>query len=322
MAETSTTTKNQIGKRRPFDSKSYLAYDYQNLLVILAQLIAWASIISLLHQPLGWWVKIPLLVLFCIVMQGVFSFMHECFHDHGNRNHRVNRFLGWIATTIFGSSYTFIRVNHQGHHVRNRTRAELIDYILPGESAALKIVFYYFGIFGGIWLGVLIGALILPFLPYASTTGLRQQKEFNTYSAAFSSFTAADWNMIRVESVLAIFFWICAINLFQWDWKVLLVIYATFGFSWSFLQWVYHVRTPIDVVEGAYNLRLPKFSRLLFLNFNYNLTHHRHPEYRWQELHSATDLQETQPLWYRLLGLLLPPRPMPDDPASIRKTYF
>lgn len=291
-------------------------------MVISAQFVAWASIISLLHQPLVWWLKVSLIILFCIMMQGVFSFMHECFHDHGNSNSRLNWFLGWIATTIFGSSYTFIRVNHQGHHVRNRTKAELVDYILPGESAPQKIAFYYFGIFGGIWLGGLVGALILPFLPHSATAGLRKQQDFNTYSTAFNNFTPADWKMIRFESIFSIVFWICTINLLNWDWQILLMAYAAFGFSWSFLQWVYHVRTPIDVVEGAYNLRLPVLSRWLFLNFNYNLTHHRHPQYRWQELPAATDLNETQPLWYRLIGLLLPPQPMPEDPSIIKKIYF
>jgi fatty acid desaturase len=104
--------------------------------------------------------------------------------------------------------------------------------------------------------------------------------------------------------------------------ETLLIAYAAFAFSWSSLQWVYHVRTPLHPVEGAYNLRLPRPVRWLFLNFNYHLTHHRRPNLRWQELYRTSDARETQPLWYRWLGIFRCPQPLPGPPESIVKSYF
>jgi fatty acid desaturase len=89
------------------------------------------------------------------------------------------------------------------------------------------------------------------------------------------------------------------------------------------LQWVYHLRTPIDVVEGAYNLRVPPPFRQLMLNFNCNLTHHRRPHLPWQALYDETDQSETQPIWYRWLLVLVPPEPFPDEPERVlAKHYF
>lgn len=127
---------------------------------------------------------------------------------------------------------------------------------------------------------------------------------------------------MRFESILMVSVWAAAICFRGWSWTTVGLAYAAFAFSWSSLQWVYHVRTPIHPVEGAYNLRLPVPVRLLFLNFNYNLTHHRKPTLPWQELYAKSNQEETQPLWYRYLGIFLPPQPMPRDVSSIRKTYF
>jgi len=123
-----------------------------NLLVGGAQVVAWAGLISALHFPgsLAW--KVPAGILFCLFMQGVFSMMHECIHGRGHAQRAVNWALGAVLSAIFGTCYTLFRVNHEGHHVRNRSRAEIAEYIYPGESAIRKIVTYYFAILGGIWL--------------------------------------------------------------------------------------------------------------------------------------------------------------------------
>jgi fatty acid desaturase len=293
-----------------------------NLLVITAQVIAWASLIFVLHGDIGLWFKALTLILFCLMMQGVFSFMHECFHHHAHPNARINWFTGWLSSTIFGTSYTLFRINHLGHHVRNRTRAELVDYVYPDESPLRKFVIYYTGILGGIWLGGLVGSIVLPLLPFGLARALEARSEDNTYLTAFKDFSPRDWNMMRLELALGVIFWVSAIQVFNWDWRPLLVAYAAFAFSWSLLQWVYHVRAPIDVVEGAYNLRVPTPIRWLFLNFNYNLTHHRDASYHWQELHDVSNQDEMQPLWYRLIRMALPPQRLPDDPSTITKSYF
>jgi hypothetical protein len=52
MAEKNSTTKNLTEELRLMGGKTYLVFDHQNSAVIAAQLILWALIISLMHQPL------------------------------------------------------------------------------------------------------------------------------------------------------------------------------------------------------------------------------------------------------------------------------
>ncbi|MGZ5093010.1 MAG: fatty acid desaturase family protein [Burkholderiales bacterium] len=298
-------------------------YGNANLLVGAAQLAAWALLITALHAPGSLWWKIPLAVLFCLMMQGVFSLMHECFHNQGHPSAMLNDALGALCGSIFGTAYTLFRVNHEGHHVRNRLPAELAEYVLPGESATRKIVTYYFAILGGIWLGSFVAALVLPFVPYRYAARLnRPARSMNGYSLSFAEFSAADWKRLRLESAIGLAIWTTAIVLLDWNWRVLVPLYVAFAFSWSSLQWVYHMRTPLDRVEGAYDLRAPRFVRWLFLNFNYNLTHHRYPRLPWQAMHEKVDPGETQPLWYRYLLVFKCPEPLPVDEALLRKTYF
>lgn len=295
--------------------------DFTNVGVLTAQLVAWGACLSAAPRVENGLILALLLIFFCLMMQGVFSMMHECFHGHGHGNSTLNTFMCWIATTMFGASATLIRINHLGHHVRNRTRAELVDYVEADESRLRKTVAYYFAVFGGIWLGAFLGSLLLALLPARVTNGLRARATGNTYAAAFADFAPADFARIRVEVAAAIVFWVAAYATLGFDWRYLLLLYAAFALSWSSLQWIYHVRTPLDVVEGAYNLRAARLVRWLFLSFNYNLTHHRNPGLRWQRLHGATDLAQTRPFWRAWLAILKPPAPMPPD-RKITKTYF
>lgn len=296
-------------------------YDRINIAVLTLQTLGWAACLKVAPFAAGT-IWLPVLIIFyCLMMQGVFSMMHECFHGHGHRNVRINYAMCWLATTMFGASATLIRINHLGHHVRNRTRAELVDFIEPDESATRKIIAYYFAIFGGIWLASFLGSLALFFVPPGLTERLQHGADRNTYAAAFADFSTADYRRIRLEVLAGILFWVAAIWLLNLDLYYLLIFYAAFAVSWSSLQWIYHVRTPLDVVEGTYNVRAPWLIRCLFLNFNYNLTHHRNPALRWQLIRANTDLSETRPLWYAWITILKPPRALPAD-RVIEKTYF
>ncbi|QTD45780.1 fatty acid desaturase family protein [Ottowia testudinis] len=300
-----------------------LRHGRQNLAILLAQTAACLGLIQALHLPMAWPWKALVLMVFCIVMQGTFSMMHEACHGNGHPHRRLNALVGVWAATLFGSAYTLIRVNHEGHHVRNRTPAELAEYILPGESRLTKTALYYFAVLGGIWLGSFAATLLLPFVPFrfAKALAVRWQS-MDGYNRSFAEFSARDWWALRLESILFVAFWIGVVWLFDWRWPVLALAYAAFAFSYSSLQWIYHLRTPLDRVEGAYDLRAPWFIRWPFLNFNYNLSHHRYPRAPWQELHARAIAHETQPLWRRWIGVLRPPEPFPARPDLLTKVYF
>ena len=128
--------------------------------------------------------------------------------------------------------------------------------------------------------------------------------------------------MMQLEGLWLLAFWTWVLWLGPWHWQTLAVSYSAFAFSWSSLQWIYHMRTPIHVIEGAYNLRAPSLIRVLFLNFNYNLTHHRDPALPWQELYRSSNPKETQPIWYRYLLVFRAPIPFPEDLSILQKRYF
>jgi len=297
-------------------------YGRQNVFVLVGQICAWALLLLAVDAASWWPAKVALVLIFCTVMQGVFSLMHECFHSNAHPNPKVNYAIGFTASLFFGTAFTSHLVNHWGHHIRNRTPAEQGEFIHEGESAAGKIALYYFAVCGGLWLSSLLMPLICFFLPYRTVEWLSKQARYNTYSAAFRQFKARDWSRMRLETVALVLFWISVIRFMPVQTTTLVVCYAAFVFSWSSLQWIYHLHTPLHLTEGAYNLRLPAPMRWLFLNFNCNLTHHRQSHLPWQELYKATDVRETQPLWYRWLLLFRWPIPFPKDLSILEKRYF
>jgi fatty acid desaturase len=302
-------------------------YGRANLVVTVAQVVAWAALLTALDRPsLHWGFRAAALVLFCLMMQGVFTMLHEFCHRNAHRDPRWNYVIGWITSTIFGTVPTLLQVQHWSHHRRNRTAPERGEFIHEDERPWEKIIRYYASILGGLWAACFFFALLVPFIPFSAIEFLMSDRRFNYLSAAFDGFKAADWPRMRIEGVVFIAWCVVLVWFGPWSWQTLLLAYVAFAFSWSSLQWIYHLYTPLHKIEGAYNLRAPALVRVLFLNFNWNLTHHRQPGVPWQELPRHVDPAETQPLWYRWLYLFRPPIPFPTDPAiaerMLEKRYF
>jgi len=298
-------------------------YGRANIIVTFAQLVSWAVLLSVIDRgSLPWAVRAAALLLFCLMMQGVFTMLHEFCHRNAHRNPLLNYSIGFASATLFGTAPTMLQVQHWGHHRRNRTEAERGEFVHEGENALAKTIGYYFAVLGGIWLGCFLFPLVSPLLPYAAAQRLARHKRFNTFAAGFGDFTAREWRLMQIEGIWSLVFWSALVWAGPWHWQTLAVSYAAFAFSWSSLQWIYHVHTPVHVVEGAYNLRAPGLVRLLFLNFNYNLTHHRRPSLPWQELPARSDPRETQPIWYRYPLIFRPPVPFPKDLSVLDKRYF
>lgn len=308
----------------PLSPKRKGRYGAQNLIVAGVQIAGWAATLTIIDRGPGWLAAIATFA-FCMLMQGVFSMMHEYFHDNAHPDRRVSYGIGVVLSTLFGTSATLHRVNHWGHHARNRTPAEQGEFIHEGETRLGKTALYYFAVTCGLWLSGLVFPVIALFVPYRAIDWLSSRERYNTYSAAFAQFKARDWTRMRWEALGLVAFWVGLVAWGPWSAATIAIAYGAFAFSWSSLQWVYHLRTPLDVVEGAYNLRLPAPLRWMWLSFNMNLTHHRKPWLPWQELYAHSDPRETQPLWYRWLLVALPPEPYPADERDLRrfeKRYF
>jgi len=298
-------------------------YGANNMMVLSMQVLAWVVCMYLLDSPtVDLWVKLIALLFFCFMMKGVFTMLHEFCHGNAHHDRRVNYFIGWVSATMFGTSPTLLQIQHWGHHRRNRTKAERAEFIHEDEQTWFKWVQYYFAILGGLWLATFMFSILSPIIPYSAVRYLTRSDRFATFAYGFGEFSAFGWRRMQAEGLVLLLLVSMLVLYGPWQWHTLAVAYAAFAFSWSSLQWVYHMHTPIHVVEGAYNLRAPGLIRILFLNFNYNLTHHRHPAMPWQELKDASDPDETQPLWYRYILIFRPPVTFPDDLSVLEKKYF
>ena len=117
------------------------------IVVPAALALLWAA-----SHTRSWTWRIAAAVAFSYVNNTIFSLLHEAVHGIFHRDRRVNDAGGRLLAAFFPTGYTFQRLCHLGHHRRNRSDVELFDYVLPGESRALKAVQWYGILTGVYWL--------------------------------------------------------------------------------------------------------------------------------------------------------------------------
>lgn len=254
----------------------------------------------------GW--RIAAAVAFSYVNNTIFSLLHEAVHRHFHPNETVNEWGGRVLAAFFPTGLGFQRVCHLGHHRRNRTDAEVFDYILPGESRALKTVQWYGILTGLYWLLPPLGCLLYLIWPgfFHPSKQLRETRYFQQTSTAamLSGFEGAPERTIRLEilgsfALQAAFIWLLDLSLAGW-----LTCYAAFGFNWSSLQYADHAFTERDVHDGAWNLRVNRVVQYLFLNYHHHKAHHQDPQIPWVHLPKHVDFTEKRPsflsIWLRM----------------------
>ena len=69
---------------------------------------------------------------------------------------------------MFPGSFHFFEIAHLLHHKRNRSDAELEDYVLPSEIPWQKRVAYYFLICGLFWLLIPLSSIVIAMIPRRS----------------------------------------------------------------------------------------------------------------------------------------------------------
>ncbi len=256
----------------------------------------------------SWAWRIAAAVAFSYVNNTIFSLLHEAVHRHLHPNQRVNEWGGRVLAAFFPTGLEFQRVCHLGHHRRNRTDAEVFDYILPGENRALKTVQWYGILTGLYWLLPPLGCLLYLIWPgfFHPSKRLRETRYFQQTSTAamLSGFEGAPQRTIRLEilgsfALQAAFIWLLDLNLVGW-----LTCYAAFGFNWSSLQYADHAFTERDVHDGAWNLRVNRVVQYLFLNYHHHKAHHQDPQIPWVHLPKHVDFTEKRPsflsIWLRM----------------------
>lgn len=251
-----------------------------------------------------------LAVVFAFVMQLGFCLTHEAVHGKLHEDRNINLGLGMLLFSLFPGSYHFFQVAHLIHHRRNRSDAELEDYVLPTELAWAKQLMYYLLICGLFWLLIPLSSIAIALVP-RNSIGIPPPDENAGAFRRFAQFlneVRPAW--VRRDLLLAGCVWGITVPLLKLKLVSLVVCYAVFAFSWASQQYVYHVRTARHAVLGALDLRLWHPLEVLYLHFNYHLTHHLAVWVPWIYLPRVAAEQPTSGYFVTYLKLWRPPQPV------------
>ncbi len=257
---------------------------------------------------------------FSYVNNTVFSLLHEATHGVLHPSRRLNDGLGRLAAAFFPTSYTLQRTFHLTHHRHNRTEREQFDYLRPGDNRFLKSAQWYSILTGLYWAFVPVGcvafALVPGLLRRLQGTGTRYGAQTGAESY-LGRLEDAPGGTIRLEALFTLgvqagLWWGLGLTLEGWA-----LCYAAFAVNWSSLQYADHAWSPLDVREGAWDLRVAAPVRWLFLNYHYHRAHHRHPRVPWLHLGRYVDESVPRPSFARIwLSMWRGPRPLPAPPEA------
>lgn len=260
-------------------------------------------------------------IAFSYVNNTVFSLLHEATHGVLHTSRRANDWLGRLAAAFFPTAYTLQRTFHLTHHRHNRTELEQFDYLRPGDNRFLKHAQWYSILSGLYWAFVPLGCLAFALFPgllrRLRGTGTRYGEQTGA-EAYLGRLEDAPGSAIRLEALLTLAVQaglVLGLGLTASGWAL---CYAAFAVNWSSLQYADHAWSPLDVRDGAWDLRVATPVRWLFLNYHYHRAHHRHPRVPWLHLGRYVDPEAPRPSFLRIwLSMWRGPRPLPgtgEDP--------
>jgi fatty acid desaturase len=241
----------------------------------------------------------------------IFSLLHESVHGIFHPRRGVNDAFGRVSAAFFPTGFTFQRVCHLGHHRRNRTDAELYDYVRPGQSRFLAWYRLYGLLLGFYWLAIPVGCLLYLAAGRLATAGpLRRVARPIGLEARLEDLERAPVTRTRLEILLTVavqgaLAWGLGLTPAGW-----LLCYGAFALNWCALQYTDHAWTVRDIRNGASNLRVSRVVQWVFLNYHHHLAHHQHPRVPWLHLHRFVDFAAPRPGFLgTYLSLWLGPRP-------------
>ena len=263
------------------------------------------------------WTILPVLVLFSYTNHTMYALLHEAIHGAFHPNRSVNDWAGRWCAAFFPTSYRLQRCFHLTHHRNNRSRSEQWDYLRPGDNRFLKWAQWYFILTGLYWFFVPLASLLYLFFPQIlkletlRDSELASQTSSDEYLGALEKLdpSAARWDVIFTLALQSTLF--LTLDLNGWGW---FLCYAAFGFNWSSLQYADHAFSPLEVKNGAWNLRTHPLLQKLLLNYPLHRAHHQHPNAPWTALPQLVDpYEEPQPSFLESwLRMWKGPRELPD----------
>jgi fatty acid desaturase len=259
---------------RQVDATRYPIPGRLNMALAAVEIVAAFALLSAASHARSLWAILLSAVAFTFLMQLGFGLAHEAAHGKLHPSPRVNEGFGICLYSLFPGSYHLFSIAHLIHHQRNRSDAELEDYILPTETPWLKRVTYYLLLCGLFWLLTPPAVLGIALWPARSIQMPAPGMNAGVSLRYLQLLNSVSPGRVRRDLLVTVAIWTAAWLLLHLRLSHLAMCYAAFAFGWASQQYIYHVRTPRHVVLGALDLRLARPFRLLYLNFNYHLTHH------------------------------------------------
>ena len=258
---------------RQSDAAVYPIPGKLNVALAAAQIATAFALLGAASHAKSLWVTGLLGVAFAFIMQLGFCLAHEAAHGKLHARSNVNEGVGILLFSLFPGSYHLFEISHLTHHRRNRSDAELEDYVLPTEVPWLKRGTYYLILCGLFWVLTPLAFVAVAMMP-SSVKILAPREDGGGFARYLQFLNSVQPGRIRRDLLVTGILWTAAALLLHFTLSALAVCYALFAFCWASQQYIYHVRTPRHAVLGALDLHLWRPLELLYLHFNYHLTHH------------------------------------------------
>src|SRR5262245_47000814 len=244
-------------------------------------LCLWAA-----SQPLPVPVRILAAVCFSFLANTMFSLLHEAVHAGFHPDRRLNELGGRIAAAFFPTALSLQRAFHLSHHRNNRSAVERFDYYSKADFHFLKVMNWYVILTGVYWIGSpvfsVIYALTANFVPWQCLCGAGNQITDQTSARPFlESLEQAPISQVRLDVAVSVMIQFLIIGMFDVSLLGWCLCYGFFALNWSSLQYADHAFSALDREEGAWNLKVNRIVRLLFLNYHHHLGHHRNTSVAW-----------------------------------------
>ncbi len=235
----------------------------------------------------AWWALI--LVPFAVLNNALWALIHECIHDLFHSSNRVNLAVGRLLAIFFGSPFQILRLTHLSHHKFNRSPVEKGTEIYdPEEVSRVQANFrYFFYILCGLYV-LEVSSTFLFFLPpnVFRKLGQRLMDRGDIQEKWLArKFKNDKWlREIRIDGVAILLIFGLSVFCYREHWQLLVSLLIVRTFLISFMDNVYHYRTPLYITVSGHNLWLPRIFSTLLLNFNLHRVHHSDPSVPWTKL--------------------------------------
>ncbi len=263
-----------------------------NIAIMAFQFAAMAICFCFAARVHHWWSIGILVVGFGILMNSVYSIIHEAEHAMLFPGRKWNDFAGAVMALFFPAPFHLIRQGHLGHHLRNRSDDEAFDFYFEDDHPIWRWLVLYGILTGCYWFVVVLSNVVFLVAPFAIN---KKYWQFDRPSEAFmESLNPRYRRLIQIEAGAVILLHSTIVWGFGIPVLTYIIMYFGFGLTWSSMQYVHHYGTERHVTRGARNLWIFGPLDALWLNHNWHRTHHEHPTVPWTHLPELSSGETTE----------------------------